>query len=48
MQLSQEALTEFKAIYQEEFGEDLSDEEALDAALRVLRFFMVMMTIERE
>ena len=28
-QLSQEALAEFKAAYQEEFGEELSDAQAL-------------------
>ena len=41
-QLSREAIEEFKAIYQEEFGELLTDEEVQDIALRLLRFFGVL------
>ncbi len=38
-QLSREAIDEFKAIYQEEFSELLSDEEVQEIAMRLLRFF---------
>jgi hypothetical protein len=38
-QLSREAIDEFKAIYQKEFGEVLSDEEVREIAARLLRFF---------
>ena len=38
-QLSREAIDEFKAIYQEEFGKSLTDDEAQEIALRLLRFF---------
>lgn len=42
-QLSEGALAEFKATYQEEFGEELSDKEAHEMALRLLRFFGILM-----
>jgi len=41
-QLSREASDEFKAIYQEEFGKALSDEEVQEIAMRLLRFFGVL------
>jgi hypothetical protein len=37
-QLSREAIEEFKAIYLEEFGKPLSNDEAQEMALRLLRF----------
>ena len=36
-QLSREAIDEFKAIYQDEFGKSLSDDEVQEIALRLLR-----------
>ena len=41
-QLSREAIDEFKAIYQEEFGQILSDDEVQEIALRLLRFFGIL------
>ena len=41
-QLSREAMDEFKAIYQDEFGRTLSDDEVQEIALRLLRFFGVL------
>jgi len=41
-QLSREAIEEFKAIYQEEFGEILSDDEVQEIAIRLLRFFGIL------
>jgi hypothetical protein len=41
-QLSREAIDEFKAAYQEEFGEALSDAEVHEMAMRLLRFFGVL------
>jgi hypothetical protein len=41
-QLSREAIEEFKAIYQEEFGEMLSDDEVREIATRLLRFFGIL------
>lgn len=41
-QLSREAIEEFKAIYQEEFGQTLSDDEVQEIALRLLRFFGIL------
>jgi hypothetical protein len=41
-QLSREAIEEFKAIYQEEFGELLSDDEVQEIAMRLLRFFGIL------
>ena len=42
-QLSRQAVEEFKAIYQEEFGEHLSDDEAQEIALRLLRLFDLLL-----
>jgi hypothetical protein len=41
-QLSREAIDEFKAIYQEEFRKTLTDDEAKDIAMRLLRFFGIL------
>ena len=37
--LSRQALDEFKTIYREEFGEAISDGEAEEMAIRLLRLF---------
>ena len=42
MEITQKALEEFKKIYKKEFGEDLSDDEALEIAQRVLGFFSLI------
>jgi len=41
-QLSRQAIDEFKAIYQEEFDQTLSDDEVQEIALRLLRFFGIL------
>ena len=41
-QLSREAIDSFKAIYQEEFGVLLSDDEVQEIAMQLLRFFGVL------
>ena len=41
-QLSRQAIDEFKAIFQEEFGKSLSDDEVQEIALRLLRFFGIL------
>jgi hypothetical protein len=41
-QLSRAAIEEFKVIYQEEFGEILSDDEVQEIAMRLLRFFGIL------
>lgn len=41
-QLSHQAIDEFKAIYQEEFGQILSDDEVQEIATRLLRFFGIL------
>ena len=41
-QLSRDAIDEFKAIYQEEFGRELSDDEVQEIAIRLLRFFGIL------
>ena len=41
-QLSRVAIDEFKAIYQDEFGQTLSDDEVQEIALRLLRFFGIL------
>jgi hypothetical protein len=42
-QLSRQAVDEFKAIYRDEFGEDISNDEALEMALRLLRLFDLLL-----
>jgi len=41
-QLSREAIEEFRTIYQEEFGEILSNDEVQEIAMRLLRFFEIL------
>ena len=41
-QLSSHAIEEFKTIYHEEFGELLSNAEAQEIALRLLRFLQML------
>ena len=41
-QLSRQAIDEFKAIYEEEFGRLLTDEEVQEIAFRLLRFFGIL------
>ncbi len=41
-QLSRQAIEEFKAIYEKEFGEPLTDDEAQEMGLRVLRLFALL------
>jgi len=42
MQLSKEALEEFKRIYKAEFGEEISDQEALDKATRLINLVRIV------
>ncbi len=41
-QLSRQAISEFRAIYEEEFGKALTDEEVQEIAMRLLRFFGIL------
>ena len=41
-QLSRQAIDEFKAIYLDEFGDILSDDEVQEIAFRLLRFFGIL------
>jgi hypothetical protein len=42
MQISDEALSEFIAIYKAEFGEEISRKDAGEMALRVLRLYELL------
>jgi hypothetical protein len=46
-QLSRQAIEEFKAIYLEEFGKVLSNDEAQEMALRLLRFLETLQSLAR-
>ena len=46
--LSDEAVAEFKRVYHSEFGEALSEDQAQEMALRVLRLFDLLSHGERE
>jgi hypothetical protein len=41
--LGREAIDEFKSVYKEEFGEDLSDDEAREMGLRLLNFLKFLL-----
>ncbi len=41
-QLSRQAIDEFKVIYLDEFGVTLSDDEVQEIAMRLLRFFGIL------
>lgn len=41
-QLSRHAIDEFQAIYEQEFGQSLSDDEVREIAMRLLRFFGIL------
>ena len=45
-QLSREAIDEFKAIYKDEFGEELTDGQVQEIGLRLLRFFGILVKSE--
>jgi len=42
MQLSKQAIREFKSIYKEEFREDISDYEAYELATNLLSLFKII------
>jgi hypothetical protein len=42
-QLSQQAMEEFRAIYEAEFKQRLTDDEVREIALRLLRFFGILL-----
>jgi len=42
LEIDQDALQEFKEIYQAEFGKTLSDAEALEMGQRLLRLFQII------
>ena len=42
MQISEDALNEFIAIYKAEFGEDISRKDASEMALRVLKLYELL------
>jgi len=44
-QLSPDAISELKRLYQEEFGACLSEEEAQEVGTRLLRIFSILMTL---
>ena len=43
-QLSRQAIDEFKVIYQAECGQELSDDEVQEMAIRLLRFFGILVS----
>ena len=43
MNLSKEAIEEFKEIYRKKFGREISNEEAFDAATRLTSFFEILL-----
>lgn len=45
MQLSQEDIDEFKAIYRKHYGQDISDAEARDMGMRLLRVLKVILDV---
>jgi hypothetical protein len=44
MKLSQKAIDEFKAIYREEFGDEISDDKAQEMGLGLLKLLRLLLT----
>ena len=44
-QLSRQAIEEFKSVYLEEFGKVISNDEAQEMALRLLRFLEALQSL---
>lgn len=42
MQLSKEAIEEFKRIYKEEFKEEISDQEVLEKGINLINLFQII------
>lgn len=42
-QLSREAIEEFKAVYEDEFGESLTEDEVQEMAVRLVHFFGILL-----
>ncbi len=40
--ISTESLEEFKRIYRKQFGKDISDQDALESATKLLRFMKIV------
>ena len=45
MQLSPQAIQDFKRIYKEEYGQDISDDQAREMGMRLVRVFMVILKV---
>jgi hypothetical protein len=45
MQLTQEDIDEFKALYRKHYGQDISDTEARDMGMRLLRVLKVILDV---
>lgn len=45
MQLSPQAIQEFKEIYREEYGQEISDDQARDMGTRLVRVLKVMQEV---
>jgi hypothetical protein len=43
LKLSKEAIEELKEIYRKEFGKEISDEEAQEMGIRLIRFFKIIL-----
>jgi hypothetical protein len=48
MQLSKEAIEEYKKIYKEVEGEEISDKEAFEQATRLVNLFEVLLKVDNE
>lgn len=46
--LSKQAIDEFKKIFKEEYGVDLSDADASDQANRLVELFRILMKVDRQ
>lgn len=47
MSLSDKAIQEYKDIFKKEFGQDLTDAEAREQGERLLKFFEILIKIDR-
>lgn len=47
MLLSKESIKEFKKIYKEEFGEEISDQKACEKGSNLINFFKLLYKIDK-
>ena len=46
--LSKQAIEEYRKIFKEEFGQDITEAEAEEQGIRLLRFFEILIKVDQQ